>query len=169
MTTKSPSRAYVDMICKFLHNNRQQGLYWRKFSRLAWEFPVAKLAVQESLELQKKFDFQPRQCYLNAARLVIENPFSFDYVEGVATCTITTEHAWVVDKTWGWVIDPTWIGLHTRARKPEHKIQDYCGVRIRIDLVRQQLREREVYGPLLPGCIQKLKPRPKTRPLTEPE
>ncbi len=169
LDAQHPSRAYVDMICKFLRGDSQQARYWRKLRRLAWEFSVQKLAVKQSRELKKQYGLEPGHCYSNAARLVLERPLDFDYVEGIATSIIPTEHAWVVDKTWGWVIDPTWIGFQLHARKPEHRIKDYFGVRIPIELVRAELRERETYGPLLPGCMADLKSPVRSRPMKEPD
>ena len=55
---------------------------------------------------------KPGNCYANATRLMMDNPYAYRYVEGLAypetlPDAIGVLHAWVVDED-GTVIDNTW-------------------------------------------------------------
>lgn len=157
------------MICRFMdrdNGHRSQYRYFQRLLKLGVESTVEKLAITTSNVLRA---IQNRQCYLNAARIAMENPYTYDYVEGIATCILPTEHAWLIDKTYGWVIDPTWVTMHVKTKKPEYKIKDYFGVRIPIELLRVAIQGNETYGPLLPKVIDQIKLPKRVKPLKEPE
>lgn len=78
---------------------------------------------------------EPRQCYMNAFWLALEN--GFDYYEGLASLIIPTEHAWCVHE--GKVVDPTW---------PESERAGYYGVHFPIDYVAKVVNDTQYYGVL---------------------
>jgi hypothetical protein len=166
-TTPHPSRDYVEMVYHFMKNRQEAQRFWRQFQRLGEEFTVADLDVTRSKEIAQKFDAQPRRCYYNAVMVAMSMSSGLDYMEGIATSILPTEHAWLVDRTWNRVIDPTWIGGHLRARKPAHKIKDYYGVRIPLALIREIVREQEVAGPMLWLCMDQLKDVKRRKRLVE--
>jgi hypothetical protein len=156
LTPSHESQRYAMMIARFLQHKEQKA-YWRTFLRLAEEFQLGDLDIDRSSALRKRHDMAPRRCYYNAAMLAMEMPAVFDYMEGVATSVIPTEHAWVVDRSWNRVVDPTWIKGHQSARSMKYKIKDYYGIRIPLEIVRREIRETEIAGPMLWRVMEELK------------
>jgi hypothetical protein len=65
--------------------------------------------VQESVRVKRLVRSKPKQCYLNAARVILGIPeyANADYVEGLAVLAkvMVIEHGWVEKD--GVIIDPT--------------------------------------------------------------
>lgn len=78
----------------------------------------------------------PRQCFANAARLVMRRP-GFIYCEGYGLTLIPVMHAWVIDGN-GRVIDPTWTGQTIAS--------EYFGIAICTDFLRRTLAEQKHFG-----------------------
>lgn len=91
----------------------------------------------------------PRECFMNAARLALDNP-ELTYVEGVAVSVIPTAHAWCVDQA-GQVIDPTW-------ENPERCV--YLGVPIQTGFLKQSLFESGVWGIMPEHIPESMRGRP---------
>lgn len=85
-----------------------------------------------------------KNCYSNAARLVLTDPDRFIYMEGYGCRPelglVVGEHAWVLDKERGYeVIDPTWRNTQGAA---------YLGIPFSFDYQRQQILEHKIFGML---------------------
>lgn len=80
-----------------------------------------------------------RECFRNAANLVLRNPERLAYCEGIAHDIIPCEHAWVVDLESGHAYDPTWRRLGS----------EYLGVVISTEYLRESLVRTGYYGVLL--------------------
>lgn len=83
-----------------------------------------------------------RNCYQNAANLVISDPDRFIYAEGYAVRPdlgiVVGEHAWVLDRHHAHaVIDPTWRNTKGAA---------YLGIPFSTKYLYSQLAEHKVYG-----------------------
>jgi hypothetical protein len=87
-----------------------------------------------------------RGCYENAARLVIQHPDRFLYVEGLARgVLIHVAHAWVVDRE-GYVVDNTW-----RDEEGDEFVHErlYFGVPFQAEYLKRQLAVTKEYGGLI--------------------
>ena len=79
---------------------------------------------------------EPKQCFCNAATLMLINEQRYVYCEGYATSIIPVDHAWVLDTWTDEIVDPTWA---------EPGIE-YFGIAFNTQYVRRRLCKNEVYG-----------------------
>lgn len=85
----------------------------------------------------------PKECFSNAAALVIEHPDIYDYGEGFVldgNIPFPIHHAFAIEKATGAVVDPT-LGWDPTQR--------YFGIRMTRDQLAKQLLKNKVYGVLL--------------------
>lgn len=100
------------------------------------EFPVPKEPPPIKLGT-------PKECFMNAAHLVIQGEDLYDYAEGYmisAGVPFPIHHAWAIDKETGSVVDPT-VGWDPSAR--------YIGIRMDKVQLSAQLLKNKVYGVFL--------------------
>jgi hypothetical protein len=110
-------------------------------------------AGNEELLLKHGIDFAPptglpkglkygpwRECFSNAAKLVLDNPTEYAYVEGFAyRIVMPMVHAWVIDRA-GNAIDLTW-------REPAG--DEYLGIPFKTSFLFKTMAATGVYGTLL--------------------
>lgn len=85
-----------------------------------------------------------KQCYANAARLALQNPKKYTYVEGMALpdiVAIPLQHAWCIDKSTGKVVDPTWSKKNGSTTG-----LSYLGIPFTINYLRNTLIKTKMYG-----------------------
>lgn len=85
-----------------------------------------------------------KECYCNAANIVIDEPERFIYCEGYAVGVIPVMHAFCIDVE-GRVVDPTWYGKSERGRTPTLGTE-YFGIAIKKDYLVKTLIKNERYG-----------------------
>lgn len=84
-----------------------------------------------------------KQCFKNAADLVIHNPSRFIYCEGYAAGVIPVHHAWVFDVcgSFGALVDNTWLRNMAGT--------DYFGIAINYEYLSDTLLSTERYCSLI--------------------
>lgn len=80
-----------------------------------------------------------KECYRNAANLVLGNPRRFIYCEGYALGVIPVMHAWAIDCDCN-VVDSTWV------KEPCSLGTEYFGVAIKREYLMSMMRKTETYG-----------------------
>ncbi len=103
-------------------------------------FTVAELP--ENLRTSKYLSSRVKECYRNAATLVLDNPDQYIYCEGFSTSFgIPMSHAWAVDNKTGKVVDPTWSSRNNLSPG-----KSYFGIAFSTDYLRKTIFDTGVWG-----------------------
>lgn len=158
MQKASPFRANLMMMAAMMAGNKAPGMKYGSFYEAVLEesAPMPKSAKLPPEVLKQVFrdiegvSPEPKQCYFNAQKMVLNHPDKYEYAEGFASSEkvpFPIQHGWVIFKHGGkrYLVDPTLRADHNKGFTVDNLAvgelpagREYIGKTFPVELIRKR-------------------------------